>query len=93
MAHVGKTAFIAALEDSDLEFEILKLEPQTLHDAVSHAIRLESLAKSVRARSHAATDKAGGRVQRQCSILAVTDENKVLTLYLTLCGLTGVRSP
>jgi len=74
--HIGVTSFIAALNDSDLEFEILKLESQTLPDAVSHAIRLESLAESVRARSHAAVDKAGGRVQRQRSILAITDENK-----------------
>ena len=28
LAHVGVNAFIAALDDSDLEFEILKLEPQ-----------------------------------------------------------------
>ena len=76
LAHVGVNSFIAALDDSDLEFEILKLEPQTLPDAVSHAIRLESLAESVRARSQATADKAGGRVQRQRSILAITDENK-----------------
>jgi len=76
LAHEGKNAFIAALEDSDLEYEILKLEPRTLHDAVDHAICLESLAESVRARSHTATDKAGGHAQRQRSILAVTDENK-----------------
>jgi len=76
LAHVGVNAFIAALDDSDLEFEILKLEPQTLPDAVSHAIRLESLEESVRARPHTAADKASGCVSRQRSILAVTDENK-----------------
>jgi len=75
-AHIGVNAFIAALDDSDLEFEILKLEPQTLPDAVSHAIRLESLVESVRARPHSAADKAGGCIPRQRSILAISDENK-----------------
>jgi len=69
LAHVGVTSFIVALNDGDLEFEILKLEPQTLPDTVSHAIRLESLVESVRSRSHAAADKAGRRVQRQRSII------------------------
>jgi len=76
LAHIGVSSFIVALNDSGLEYEILKLEPQTLPDAASHAIRLESLVESVRVRSHAAADKAGGHVQRQCSILAITDENK-----------------
>jgi len=76
LAHEGRNAFIAALEDSDLEYEVLKLESKTLHDAVDHAIRLESLAESVRARSHTAADKAGRRPQSQHSILAVTDENE-----------------
>ena len=76
LATVGVNAFISALDDEDLEFEILKLEPQNLPDAVDHAIRLESLAESVRARPHSATDKANGRVSRQRHILAVTDDKK-----------------
>jgi len=60
----------------DLELEVLKLQPKTLSDAVDHAIRLESLAESVRLRSHAAMDKAGGRAQRQRNILAVTDKKE-----------------
>ena len=76
LAHIGVTSFTAALNDSDLEYEVLKLEPKTLPDAVSHAVHLESLAESVRARSHAAADKAGGCVQLQCSIFAVTDKDK-----------------
>ena len=76
LAYVGVNSFIVALNDSNLEFEILKLEPQTLPDAVSHAVHLESLAEVVSARSRAAMDKVGGHVQRQCSIMAITDENK-----------------
>ena len=77
LVHVGVDSFIAALNNRDLEFDILKLEPQTLPDAVSHAIHLESLAESVSARSHTAADNTSGCVQnRQHTIFAVTDENK-----------------
>jgi len=72
----GRNAFLNAIEEADLEYEILKLEPKTLSDAVDHAICLECLAESVRARSHAATDKASGRAQRQRNILAVTDDEE-----------------
>ena len=76
LALEGRNAFIATLEHSNLEYEVLKLEPKTLHYAVDHAIRLESLAESVTARSHATMDKAGVRAQRQQNILAVTDDKE-----------------
>jgi len=76
LALEGRNAFLNALEDGDLEYEILKLEPKTLSDAVDHAIRLECLAESVRARSHAVTDKAGGRAHRQRNILAISDKKE-----------------
>jgi len=76
LALEGRNAFLNALEDGDLEFEVLKLEPKTLSDAVDHTIRLECLVESVRARSHSATDKAGGRAHRQHNILAVTDKKE-----------------
>jgi len=47
-----------------------------MSDAVDHAIRLESLAESVRSRSHGAMDKVGGHIPRQCNILAVTDSKE-----------------
>ena len=65
LVHVGVDSFIAALNDKDLEFEILKLEPKTLEDVLSHAIRLEAIAQSVSARSHTSADRAGGRVQNR----------------------------
>ena len=77
LVHVGVDSFITALNDRELEVEFLKLEPQTLPDAVSHAIRLESLAESVSARSHTNADQTSGRVQNHPRrILAVTDGNK-----------------
>ena len=56
LALEGRNAYLSALDDGDLELEVLKLQPKTLSDAVDHTIRLESLAESVRSRSHAATD-------------------------------------
>ena len=52
LALEGRNAFLNALEDADLEYEILKLEPKTLSDAINHTICLECLAESMRARSH-----------------------------------------
>ena len=49
LALQGRNAFLNAIEDADLEYEILKLEPKTPSDAIDHAIRLECLAESVRA--------------------------------------------
>jgi len=71
-----RNAFLNALEDGVLEYEVLKLQPQTLSDAVDHAIRLESLAESVRSRPRGAMDKVGGRMPRQCNILAITDKTE-----------------
>jgi len=48
---------------------------------LTHASLL--LAESVRAKSHAAADKAGGRDQRQRSILAITDDDKDKDKMLT----------
>jgi len=76
LALEGRNAFLNALDDGDLEYEVLKLQPKTLSDAVDHTIRLESLAKLVRSRSHTTTEKAGGRAQRQRNILAVTDKKE-----------------
>jgi len=64
LALEGKNAFLNAMEDRELEYEVLKLQPKTLSDAVDHVIRLESLAESVRSCPHTATDKAGGRALR-----------------------------
>ena len=38
LALQGRNAFLNALEDGVLEYEVLKLQPQTLSDAVDHAI-------------------------------------------------------
>jgi len=48
LALEGRNAFLNALDDGDLELEVLKLQPKTLTDAIDHAICLESLAESVR---------------------------------------------
>jgi len=66
--------FITALNDRELEYEVLKLEPKTLEEAANHAMRLDALAKSVDARIPVATSRAGRHGQsRQRNIYAVTD--------------------
>ena len=80
----GRNAFLNALDDGALEYEVLKLQPKTLSDAIDHAICLESLAKLVRSQSHAATDEAGGRIPHQCNILAVTDKKELKDEHVEL---------
>jgi len=37
--HIGKETFIVALNDSKLQLEVMKQEPQNLEAALSHAIK------------------------------------------------------
>ena len=48
--HVGIESFIAALNDRDLEYEVLQLEPTGLEEAASHAVKLEALTHTLNAR-------------------------------------------
>jgi len=71
---IGVDTFITALNDRELEYEVLKLEPKTMEEAANHAMQLGALAKSVDARIPVATSRAGGQGQsRQRNIYAVTD--------------------
>jgi len=79
ISRVGVDTFITALNDRELEYEVLKLGPTTLEEAANHAMRLDALAKSVDAQVPVATSRAGGQGQsRQRNIYAVTD-NKTET--------------
>jgi len=65
---------ITALNDRELEYEVLKLEHKTLDEAANHAMQLDALARSVDARTHVATSRAGGQGQScQRNVYAVTD--------------------
>jgi len=77
LSHVGIRAFTRALDNSDLEFEILKTEPKTLPDAVNETMRLESLAESVRARARTAASEASSRIGNARHILAIAGEKEV----------------
>jgi len=77
MSHVGIRAFTTALDNGDLEFEILKAEPKTLPDAVNEAMRLECLAKSVCARACTATSEASSHIENTRHILAIAGEKEV----------------
>jgi len=64
LALVGRQAFLNALDDGALEYEVLKLQPKTLSDAAEYVIPLESLAESVRSKPRGAMDRVGGRMPR-----------------------------
>jgi len=61
--YVGVESFVTALNDKDLEYEVLKLEPTDLEEAASIAVKLEALSDSVDARAANSSERAGGRAQ------------------------------
>jgi len=77
VSHVGVDAFVTAVNDRELEYEVLKLEPKTLEEAANHAMRLDALARSMDARTYVSASRAGGQGQ-SCprNIFAVTDEKQ-----------------
>jgi len=77
LSHVGIRAFTMALDNSDLEFEILKTEPKTLPDAVNEAMRLESLAESVQSRARTAASEDRPRIENARHILAIAGDTEV----------------
>jgi len=47
VTHVGKEAFIVALNDGKLQLEVMKQEPQNLEAALNHATKLEAFEQSL----------------------------------------------
>jgi len=77
VSRVGVNAFVTALSDRELEYEVLKLEPKTLEEAANHAMRLDALARSLDARTYVSASQAGRQGQRRPrNIYAVTDEKQ-----------------
>ena len=75
--YVGVESFIAALNDRHLEYEVVKLKPADLKEAVSHAVRLEVLMYSVTAQTTGSGERAGGCAQsRPRNVFAVSDEKQ-----------------
>jgi len=74
--HIGIESFINSLDDRDLRFEILKLKPADLEEAVSHAIRLEVLADSVDARVTDSSDRGSGRALARSRTMFAVSDNK-----------------
>jgi len=72
---IGVDTFITAVNEKELEYEVLKLEPKTLEEAANHAMRLDALARSVDSRSYVPIARTGGQGQsRDRNICAVTDD-------------------
>ena len=75
--YIGVESFINALNDRELEYEILKLKPADLEEAVSHAVRLEVLTDSADAWTTGSSDRASGRAQsRSRTVFAVSDDKQ-----------------
>jgi len=71
-------AFITALNDGPMEFEVMKLRPQTLREAADCATRLEAYADTVRNRPTVIVEQGNGKSKvpvRSCSIFMMTAES------------------
>ena len=84
---VGVDTFVTALNDRELAYEVLKLEPKTLEEPANHAMRLDALACSVDARTYVSASRVGGQGQiRPRNIFAVTDEKEEQGEMLNSCS-------
>jgi len=61
--HSAVDAFITALNDRPMEFEVMKLRPTTLQEAADCATRLEAYAETVRNRPAVAAERGNGKSQ------------------------------
>ena len=70
-------AFITALNDQLMEFEVMKLRPKTLREAADCATRLEAYADTVQNRPAVVVEQGNGKSKvpaRSCSVLKLTAE-------------------
>ena len=70
-------AFITALNDGPMEFEVMKLRPKTLQEAAACATRLEVYVETIRNRPADTTERGNGKSQvpgRSCAIFRTTAE-------------------
>jgi len=73
--HVGIDSFIAALNDRDLEYEVLKRDPASLQVAANYAIKLEVYWQSLNARTTVSAERGSGQgLSQSRNVFAVADE-------------------
>jgi len=75
--HSAVDAFITALNDGPMEFDVMKLRPQTLREAADCATRLEVYADTVRNRPTVVVEQGNGKSKvpaRSCSVFRMTAE-------------------
>jgi len=71
--HVGKEAFINALENRALQLELLKREPANLVAALNHAVKVEAYEHSLATSAAVSGDQDGGRAKsRPRNVFSVT---------------------
>jgi len=74
----GINAFIAALNDGPMEFEVMKCRPKTLQEAADYATKLEAFAETVRNRPAVSAERKNSKVQvpgRPCAIFRTAVES------------------
>jgi len=75
----GIDAFITALNDGPMEFEVMKLRPSSLQEAADCATRLEAYAETVSNRTTVAVERENGKSQvpgHSCAIFRTTVESE-----------------
>ena len=75
--HSAVDAFITALNDGPIEFEVMKLRPKTLQEAADCATRHEAYADTVRNRPTVTVEQGNGKSKVpvcSCSIFRMTAE-------------------
>jgi len=74
----GIDAFITALSDGPMEFEVMKLRPSSLQEAADCTTRLKAYAETVSNRSTVAVERGNGKSKvpgRSCAIFRTTVES------------------
>jgi len=64
-------AFITALNDGPMEFEVMKLRPKSLQEAADCTTRLEAYGETVRNHPVVATERGNGKSQVPCRFCAI----------------------
>ena len=77
VTHIGKEAFIVAVNDSKLQLQIIKREPQNVEAALSHVIRWEAIEQSLTYQGTLVNHNDGHTMHQPCTVCAVTGPSEV----------------
>jgi len=69
--HVGREAFIAALSNGKLQFEVMKQEPQNVETALSHAVKFEAFEQLLTSQGAMVNRNDSSTMLQLCSVCMV----------------------